>query len=682
MGVNGRWAGRGVWSVIGLALAFGIAVLVIVLASSRSVRLDVTSTGRLALSPRTQQVLAEAGAGTEVVLAASLAGRSRSGSDVRRALDMLEEIGRDSERVKVSVIDTSSGSGQAEFEALVRRLAARDADALAAAESRVRGALESLVRASGSLGAFADDLDGLRGSVDASASADLGSRASRLRATAEQVGPMGNFVGGLLARELAGERLPDLVESRRVLVESADAVRTLLRVTGNQLTALGAAEGLDDETRNRVAGLENRVKALADVIGALSAGLQAESLPSVVRVVGALTASEALLVLGPAGMAAVAMEDLFPPLAPGAAGTDPGRRVEALVTNALATLDASGRPMIVITHAGTSRVLSGGADGPMASLRKRSGLRGVEWVEWPVVIEPERPGALAAAKADGRPVVYVVIGIDTSAQGGAERSARSAAVLEDLLSSGERVMVNLAPSTLPGQGEDDPMAEVLAAIGLVADSGRPVLSETRRGDGRLVAWEQVVVGAGGTGLAESVGGLAVAVPWPVVIERSDAQADAAVVLSLRDGAWREGEWLGYWVTPPQQRAMLVEKPEPGGTRDADASGSAIVWQLERNESRVMVVGSHLWLFDSVADRPAVVDGLVVQQNPGNAELFLAGVEWLAGNDGLLGRSAAAFETPTVQPIDASRLSLIRWLLVAGLPVGVLLVGVAFRVACG
>ncbi|MEO0630054.1 MAG: hypothetical protein AAFY46_04910, partial [Planctomycetota bacterium] len=106
------------------------------------------------------------------------------------------------------------------------------------------------------------------------------------------------------------------------------------------------------------------------------------------------------------------------------------------------------------------------------------------------------------------------------------------------------------------------------------------------------------------------------------------------------------------------------------------------WQIERDESRLMVVGSHLWLFDSIADRPAVIDGRVVQQNPGNAELFLAGVEWLAGNDGLLGRSAAAFETPTVQPIDASRLSLIRWLLVGGLPVGVLLVGVAVRVVGG
>ncbi len=684
MGLRGQWASRGVLSVAGLVLAMGIVVLVNMLGSSRSARLDVTSTGRLALSPRTQQVLDQAEAGTEVVLAASLAGRGRSGSDVRRVLDMLEEIGRGSERVEVSVIDTSSASGQAEFGALVRRLAERDRSAMEAAEGRVRGGLESLASARESLERFAEELEGLRGRVDATRSSDLASRAARIRATAEQVEPMRAFVDGLLERELAGERLPDLPEARRVIVESADAIRTLLRVTANQMTALAGASGLDEETQNRFGGLAARVGARADAVGAVSAGLQASALPGVVRVVGALTASEALLVLGPAGVAAVAMEDLFPTLAPGAAGTDPGRRAESLVTNALATLDASGRPVVVVVHAGTARVLAGGEDGALASLRKRSGLRGVEWLEWPVAMEPERPGAIAAATADGRPVVYIVIGIDTSAQGGAERAARSAAVLEELLANGERVMVNLAPSTLPGLGERDPTAEALATIGLRADTGRPVLTEVRRGDDRLVAWEQVIVGRADVGLAGSVSGLALAVPWATVIEAEGEVIDwgAVPLLTLGEGAWREGEWLGYWVTPPQQRPLLIDKPEPGGTRDADASGSAIAWQIEREGSRAMVVGSHLWLFDSVADRPAVIDGRLVQQNPGNAELFLAGVEWLAGNDGLLGRSAAAFETPTVQPIDAGRLSLIRWLLVGGLPVGVLLVGVAVRVALG
>ncbi|MEL6795785.1 MAG: hypothetical protein AAFO89_03080 [Planctomycetota bacterium] len=682
MAVRRGWSSRVPLCVAGLALALGIVVLVNVLAASWSARLDVTSTGRLALSPRTQQVLEQAEPGTEVVLAAALAGRSRSGSDVRRVLDMLDEIGRGSERVEVSVIDTSSASGQTEFEALVQRLAVQDESGLTSSEARVRDAVASLLVAGGQLDAFADDLDALRVRTDAEIAADLGSRAATLRATAAQVEPMAGFIDELMERELAGQRLPDLPEARRVIIESSDAIRTLLRVTSNRLQALAADGGSSEETRGRAESLAGRLSVVADEAGAVSAGLQAASLPGVVRVVGALTAAEALLVLGPTGVTAVSMEDLFPTAAPGAPGTDAGRRAESLVTNAVATLEPTGRPVVVVTHAGTSRILAGGDDGPLASLRKRSGLRSVEWLEWPVAIDPERPSAIAAASADGRPVIYVVIGIDTSAQGGAERTARSAAVLAGLLSDDERVMVNLAPSTLPGLGDRDPMAEALEAIGIEADTGRPVLTESRRGDNRLVAWEQVIVGTDAEGLAGSVSGLALAVPWATVVDVASEDVKAEPLLALGEDAWREGEWLGYWVTPPQQRPLLIEKPEPGGTRDADAGGATIAWQIEREDSRVMVVGSHLWLFDSVADRPAVIDGRVVQQNPGNAELFLAGVEWLAGNDGLLGRSAAAFETPTVQTIDAGRLSLIRWLLVGGLPVGVLLVGVAVRVVGG
>ncbi|MEL6498334.1 MAG: hypothetical protein AAF937_01110 [Planctomycetota bacterium] len=688
MAVNRLGGGRALWTSLGIAVSIGIVVCVNLLASSRTLRLDVTSTGQLALSPRTQQALSAAETGTEVVLAARLAGRARSGSDVRRVLDILEEIDESSSRVDSTIIDTSASGGQSEFDALVRRLADRDADAMAGAEEEVRAATASIVALGETLESLSRDLetirerDAVRSSPDLSA--DLGSRAATLRATAEQIGPMAEFVERAFERDLAGRRLPDLPEARRVVVESADAIRTLLLVSSNRMSALAGVDSGDEETRNLSADLAARLLAGADEAGAVSVALQASPLPGVVRVVGALTASEALLVLGPTGVAAVAMDDLFPSRAPGAPGSDPGRRAESLVTNAMLTLDSADRPVVVVTHAGTSRVLAGGDDGPLGSLRSASGLRGVEWLEWPVALEPDRPGAIAAATADGRPVIYVVIGIDTTAQGGAERSARTAAVLADLLERGERVMVNLAPSSLPGLGESDPMAVALEPLGIDADTGRPVLSETRRGGDRLVAWEQLIVGASGEGLAGSVGGLSIALPWATVVEAELAAdtANAEPLLSLGREAWGEGEWLGYWVTPPQQRPLLLEKPEPGGTRDSDAGGGVVAWQIEREDSRVMVVGSHLWLFDTVADRPAVVDGRVVQQNPGNAELFLAGIEWLAGNDGLLGRSAAAFETPTVQAIDPGRLLVIRWLLLGGLPLGVLLVGLAVRLVGG
>ncbi|MEO1583802.1 MAG: hypothetical protein AAFR96_04420 [Planctomycetota bacterium] len=691
------------WTAAGTLLSIGIAVLINVLASSHAFRLDVTATGRLALSPRTVGVLERSQPGTEIVLAADLSGRTRPGVQVRRVLDVLEEIDRRSDALGVSVIDTSSASGLASFERLVVDLAARDEAGVAAAASRTMRAAGSVASAEQDLLGLAEGIEALRGGVGREQSADLAARASRLRATADQIGPMREGLGTLMSREIAGVVLPDLAAARDVLVESADAVRTLLRVVADSLIAIGGDGSADEETRLRAADLADRCSAVSDRLGSASASLQSAALPGVVRVVGALTSSEALLVLGPAGggVAAVSLDDLFPASAPGAPVRDPGRRAESLVTNALVTLVASDRPLVVVVHGGTRRVLAGGADAPFASLRRRSGLRGVEWVEWPVAMEPERPGATAAAAADGRPVVYAVIGIDTSAAGGVDRSARTADVLRGLIDSGERVLVNLAPSTLPGTGQADQMADAVSRLGLEADTGRPVLRETGRGAQRRVDWEQTLVPTadqsaaepGQTGLASSVEGLGVLLPWPSVIGRQrggvDASFERLIPVEGVDRAWREGEWLGYWVTPASQRPMLREKPTPGGTRDGeivaggDPGDVAFAWAVDRGDlGRAIVVGSHLWMFDSVADRPAVVDGRIVQQHPGNAELFLAGVEWLAGSDELLGRGAAALETPTVQPIADGRLALLRWLLIGGLPVGVLLIGVGVRVVGG
>ena len=57
------------WTAAGVLLSIGIAVLINVLASSHAFRLDVTATGRLALSPRTMGVLERSQPGTEIVLA-------------------------------------------------------------------------------------------------------------------------------------------------------------------------------------------------------------------------------------------------------------------------------------------------------------------------------------------------------------------------------------------------------------------------------------------------------------------------------------------------------------------------------------------------------------------------------------------------------------------------------------
>ncbi|MGP1272277.1 MAG: hypothetical protein ACTS22_02990 [Phycisphaerales bacterium] len=686
---------RVIAAVVGLLAALGIVTVANLTIAPRAPRLDVTATGRLQLAPRTLAALRRAPEGTRIVLAADLSSGRRSPAATRRVLDMLDEIDRAAPSVSVTRIDTADPEGLREFEAFVASLLDRDRDAIDAMTGRVLAVAERLDEAGRRLESLGHAVDDLRGLAASSAADALAPRASQLRATAEQVPPMLDAVRELLERRLAERDAPDLLAARSLLVDSAGPIRTLLRVIGDDLTARLSAGQFGEEGAVRAASLVDRMTDLVDSLGAEVAGLESSSMPPVIRAVAALESAEALLVLGPPGGAAsaVSIDELIPQPLPGAPAVDAGRTAESLVANALSLLDATARPVVVITHASPRRIVRGGGEGPLTNLHRRSATRGIEWLEWPVLLEQDPPAGIAAALADGRPVVYAVIGVDTAGSGGLERADRTAKVLSSLLDAGELTMINLAPSTLPGVGEPDPMHDAVAKLGLRADTGRPILRGRPRGQDRLVDWEATLVPDDADHpLPAVLARLATTIPWPLLIEQEASETGEAPesvshtpilsVAGLTD-AWREGEWLGYWVTPPQQRPLLRDKPTPGGTRDADLGEGSIAWAVERAQgSRAVVIGSHLWLFDQSVDRPAVIDGRVVQTSPGNAELFFASIEWLTGNETMLAPSAEALTTPTVQPIDSGRLSALRWGLMAGLPLCVLALGVAMRVVRG
>jgi hypothetical protein len=660
----------------GLGLALGALIGLNVLAARHAPRWDVTSTGTLRLAPRTTDVLERCPPGSEIVLAADLSSGARDPGAVRRVLDILDEVGRAGRGLTVSVIDTGSGAGVASFDALLGRMIERDGGAIGGARDALSGSAESL-------GVIAAALPGLAAELD-TIGPSLARSASVLRVTGERAGPALDNAGRMLTAAEPGA-LPDLHSSRRMLIETAAAIRSALTAAAGAIEP--SAPLFSGDVAARAAEALDRARSLAERAGECQGTLEVQALPASARVAAALRSGEALLVFGPdgAGMTGVPVDELFPSL-PGGEGTiDAGRRTEALVAGALSQLDGSPKPLVVLTHAGTGRVLHGGGVSPFSSLERRSALRGIDWVEWPVAVEPEPPAAIAAARADGRPVVHALVGIDTSSAGGAERAARAAGVLTRLLEAGEPVLVSLAPSTLPGLGEPDPMAAAIAPLGLDADTGRPILRERARGSNRLVEWELLVVGgAGDRPVASTLRGLSTLVPWALLIEgeRTDSRWPVLSVERV-EGAWRDGEWLGYWLTPPTQRPLLVEKPAPGGVRDTGVGDGAIAWAVDRGASgRAIVIGSHLWFLDQTADRGDVIDGRFVPTAPGNGELFLASVAWLAGQDHALSPGVEAVQTPTVQPMEPARLSAVRWALTGGVPLLLLAAGVAWRLVRG
>lgn len=96
----------------------------------------------------------------------------------------------------------------------------------------------------------------------------------------------------------------------------------------------------------------------------------------------------------------------------------------------------------------------------------------------------------------------------------------------------------------------------------------------------------------------------------------------------------------------------------------------------------MVVSSNGWFFDEIAQATANVDGRAQLQLPGNAELFEACVWWLAHQDDRVATSAQADAVTLIPPMSQAKLGAIRWGLIAGLPLLILLMGIVWRVVRG
>ncbi len=146
--------------------------------------------------------------------------------------------------------------------------------------------------------------------------------------------------------------------------------------------------------------------------------------------------------------------------------------------------------------------------------------------------------------------------------------------------------------------------------------------------------------------------------------------------------WGESEWVAFAKLDPADRARLIDPPSKDSPQD-DATGDwTIAAAVERTlagspkPQRAVVVGFGALVpgWGATQIELGVVNGRPVYRAPGNLELFESSVYWLAGQDELIARSATAESVPLIPTLGEGQVTLIRWMLIGGLPVIVLLIG--------
>lgn len=685
-------------TVLVLALT-AIVGLLIFLGSRASTRMDVTSTRQHLLSPQTRAILSRLDRSLTLVVATDL--RQTSPAARQRLIDVLDKFSNASERLSVRMIDTGSSAGIAQFDATLVQLANDDKAAIARSSDAIASATGMAEEFSRAL----DDLAGLLMAVG-EASGSPGDRARQVwenqaaitRVDAEDLRKASRDSRAVMQQNAPGLPIPLLDVAARPLRTAFD------RSAGNLSALAGAAEAVlgapaaTEAVKTRLRPISQALPAqrnrAARVVSALD---QAVRLP-ILTVAHAIEKTRAILLIdsspasddGRPRLTAIDADALLPS-DPAAAAIDLRSRSEELIATAIGAMSNPYRPVVVLVHPLGQRLSPDFNE--LAEIRNRLAMRGIDLLEWAVALDRDMPTIpTIGGSSVRRPVVFVSLSRDVRTPEDATRMGRLADAISQIIASGKPLLLSVNPSTLPGSGAPDPMVAFLPAMGLTADSGRTLMEETRTANARVVAPEQLITDPGSAHpIAACLNGLRTALLWPIALTLKDdppsgAAATPLISIAARPGIWAESEWQPYRQVPASQRGMVTNPPAKDSPQDRAGDGKPwlVAAAIERTQpdfagtQRIVVVGSNGWFLDQVLRLYVTVDGKPVAATPGNAELFLSSIAWLAGQDELLVRSASAQAAPTIGNLSPGQLSALRWLLIAGLPAGTLVLGLLYR----
>lgn len=681
-----------------LLVALVVAVGVAMLGRQSMIRLDLTPGAAQSLSPRTLAMLRTGAAPVSVALVAprgALDARSRRSMDDLFARLSATSAGSGSP-VDARWIDPMTDRGATDLEAVWRRLERDCGAVIASHDAAIRAALL--------------ETDALLEGFDARpASPALVAPTRDLRAARDRAAAASSVRAGPLT-------LPALDVTRAALRPALDNLAKALNESGrDEPAARSGGEGISPA---HASPLRDRALRIAEALDAA-----ARAPLDLIAVGESLAAAPTLVIASGARAIPIRLDTLIRAGNSGGPGHSAGDETsrggvriagEEAIASAIGALTNQRAPVVVLVHAAQTTLLDDTRSGRGApatpearqffgALLDRLRLRGVAVVEWAIGATRERPSLHAADPSGARPIVWVAIPVAATTPEANARAALLAGALKGLLDEGANALITLEPSAAPRTGDTDPIAALLEPFGVRAETALPLFRTVNTARGATTSPDlrgaPAPVADDAHPIARAVAGPPFAFPWPSALAL-DAGAVASgravplVAFASDRATWGERRWLTYRATPLERRGALADQPAPDPTADLLAPPSGDRWVVaaaaERRgpegesrsaaggSQRVVIVGSSGWFFDPIAEERTIIDGRPVVANPGNAELFDASIEWLAGLDDMIAPSHRAAETPRIAAMPPARLETIRWGVALGPPTLVALAGFVWR----
>lgn len=364
---------------------------------------------------------------------------------------------------------------------------------------------------------------------------------------------------------------------------------------------------------------------------------------------------------------------------------------EEQLTGALISLQLDPPPLVVFirSNIGLRAVSISDAqqqriEGVYDEVTKRLLAMDFEVAEWPDPVNTDPPELREGQRAVWITMPYFRPDVNRSASLDNTNKDTVAAFLQERLAKGDGAMVMLyangdtAPR-LRGEAPPDTMVQLLETFGIEAklhQSAVQLKSEDEDGQNRQYT-NQFIVNQWPDSpiVGDALNGINTFFTYPIPLEFTSKQGVtqtplinvAAPILHVQES-----------VADKDTGAYAVE---PDSERERVTIGAAI----EKDGARLVTVGSATWAMDEIMSTAALPDGTVGTGladrpgarilYPGNSDLFINSVCWLAHEEALIAASPRTQDIRRIQPISQATLKTYRVLLWAGMPAMILVLGV-------
>ena len=373
-------------------LALAIAATALAILATRAAdrvapRIDATLTAESKLSPRTAAVLDTLAAPHALVLAADLTTAARWARE--QIVDIVERFDAGSPELTTSIIDTASPAGPATLDALLTRLASREAASIAQRQSALDASAAQLESLPASLTSWSDTLIAARDQLDAQ-TYDASRRAfdawaAAVRLHAEQTATAATTTRSLLSQRIGASNLPPMDLAATAASSAMRALARDLAVLSRELDAFLAEPRVPAAARDALMPIAAPIASTRDTL-ARRADELSQTGPRAIRLARAVAAGQAAYVQGPPEgdrVAAVPAEDLLSASALAslldAQRADLRHRVEDRLATVVAAVASPNQPIVILTHAEARPFVF---EAPVFdALRARLALRGIELLD-------------------------------------------------------------------------------------------------------------------------------------------------------------------------------------------------------------------------------------------------------------------------------------------------------------